>query len=70
MSTSEIDSSARTPLAYSPEAAAAAGNVGRTTIFAEIKAGNLKARKVGRRTIILATDFQGWLSSLPLREVA
>jgi excisionase family DNA binding protein len=43
---------------------------GRPKIFAEIKAGNLKARKLGRRTLILDSDVREWLASLPIREVA
>jgi excisionase family DNA binding protein len=37
----------------------------RTTIYEEIKAGRLKARKLGRRTLILADDLQNWLAALP-----
>jgi excisionase family DNA binding protein len=40
-------------------------SLGRTAIFAEIKAGRLVARKQGRRTLILATDLEGWLRALP-----
>lgn len=37
----------------------------RTTIYEEIKAGRLQARKLGRRTLILAEDYERWLTSLP-----
>jgi hypothetical protein len=37
----------------------------RTLIYGEIRAGRLKARKCGRRTIILAQDFAAFLSALP-----
>ena len=50
-----------------PETAECAG-VGRTRIYEEIKAGRLKARKVGDRTIILRTDRQDWLKTLPQPE--
>lgn len=43
---------------------------GRTTIYAAIKSGHLKARKIGRRTIILDRELQEWLASLPSRKVA
>jgi hypothetical protein len=41
-------------------------SVGRTTAFAEIKAGRLVAHKRGRSTIILIEDADAWLNSLPL----
>ena len=40
-------------------------SVGRTTVFAEIKAGRLVARKLGRSTVILIEDVDAWLQSLP-----
>jgi hypothetical protein len=39
--------------------------VGRTLIYSEIAAGRLKARKVGRRTVILSADLIAWLKALP-----
>jgi excisionase family DNA binding protein len=39
--------------------------IGRTSLYAEIKAGRLVSRKVGRRTLVLATDLDAWLKSLP-----
>jgi excisionase family DNA binding protein len=39
--------------------------LGRTTIYAAIKAGELVARKSGRRTIILAADIEAFLNKLP-----
>ena len=36
----------------------------RSTIYQEIKAGRLKARKLGRKTIILADDYRTWLETL------
>ena len=47
------------------EAAAACG-VGRSTIYEAIKAGDLRARKCGRRTIILQEDLEMYLRSLPI----
>lgn len=40
--------------------------VGRTTVYGEIAAGRLNARKLGRRTIILRSDAERWLADLPL----
>jgi excisionase family DNA binding protein len=54
-------------LAHSAEDAAAQAACGRTTIFAAIKSGELKARKIGRRTVILDADLHAWLASLPVR---
>jgi excisionase family DNA binding protein len=43
--------------------------VGRTKVYEEIKAGRLKARKAGRRTIIGDEAAEEWWRSLPeLRE--
>jgi excisionase family DNA binding protein len=41
-------------------------NVGRTLAYEEINAGRLRARKVGKRTIISHDDAEDWLRSLPL----
>jgi excisionase family DNA binding protein len=61
------DAPTNLPLAHSVEDAARATACGRTTIFAMIKSGELKARKIGRRTVILDADLQAWLGSLPSR---
>ena len=45
---------------------AADGPFGRTYLHGEIKAGRLKARKAGRATIILDSDWQSFLKSLPV----
>lgn len=39
--------------------------IGRTSVYEEIKAGRLKARKIGRRTVISEDDAEDWLSQLP-----
>ena len=39
--------------------------VGRTTVYALMKAGDLRAVKIGRRTIILYADLQRFADSLP-----
>ena len=54
-------------LALSPNAAAEATGIGRTKIFEAIKEHQLKARKFGRRTIILRDDLLAWLLALPLK---
>ena len=45
-----------------PEAARLSG-CGRSTLYSEIKSGNLKIRKVGRRTIVALDDLRAWLAS-------
>ncbi len=57
-------------LAFSPEEAARRIGSSRTVIFAMIAAGELKARKLGRRTLILDADLRAWLNSLPMRRAA
>jgi excisionase family DNA binding protein len=49
------------------EACRVAG-IGRTKIYEAIAAGSLKARKFGKRTIILRTDLQDFLLGLPVVE--
>ena len=39
--------------------------IGRTRFYQEVKAGRLRVRKVGRRTIVTADDAEEWLSRLP-----
>ena len=51
--------------AFSVVEVARRASVGRTAVFSEIRAGRLIARKLGRRTIILASDMQRWLHALP-----
>lgn len=38
---------------------------GRTKTFEEIKTGRLRAKKIGRRTIITEDDAEAWLQQLP-----
>jgi hypothetical protein len=51
---------------FSPDEIADRNGLGRTTVFAEIKARRLVARKVGKRTIITRDDERAWLESLPM----
>lgn len=38
----------------------------RTQIFEEIKQGRLKARRCGRRTVVLNEDYAAYLKALPI----
>ena len=42
------------------------GPIGRTSIYAAIKAGQLTARKFGKRTFVLTVDYDRFLRSLPV----
>lgn len=43
----------------------AAFGIGRTLAYREIAAGRLVARKIGKRTVILASDAEMWAEKLP-----
>ncbi|MEH2524213.1 MULTISPECIES: helix-turn-helix domain-containing protein [unclassified Bradyrhizobium] len=47
-----------------PQACALAG-IGRTKLYEAITAGSLKARKLGKRTLILRDDLRQFLAALP-----
>lgn len=53
-----------TQLSMSIEQVCAATGIGRTKIYQAINAGALKARKFGKRTIILQEDVSSFLKSL------
>ena len=52
-------------LAYTIEEAVGEGAGSRTIIYEAIKAGTLKAKKRGKRTIILADDLIEYFEALP-----
>jgi excisionase family DNA binding protein len=52
-------------IALSTGEACALAGVGMNTIYNAIHAGELVARKVGTRTIILRRDLNAWLGTLP-----
>ena len=53
-------------VAYSIAEAMALSGLGRDTLYKQIHAGRLPARKLGRRTIVLASDLQRFLEALPM----
>lgn len=54
-----------TDVAYEVNEATQIGKCCRTNIYKAINAGQLVARKNGRKTIILRSDLEAWLTSLP-----
>jgi excisionase family DNA binding protein len=52
-------------LAYGVSEAATVAALGRSTVYAAIRRGELTARKAGRRTVVLAADLEAWLKALP-----
>ena len=54
-----------TKLAYSILEVCRMTGISRTSLYAAIKVGKLRARKYGARTLICAQDLQEFLNSLP-----
>lgn len=52
-------------LAYSITEATVYLGFARDKVYEEIRAGRLRAKKAGRRTLILASDLNKYLASLP-----
>ena len=52
-------------LAHTIPSASKASNTGRTKIYEAISKGELRAKKLGRRTLILDEDLRDWLAGLP-----
>ena len=55
-------------MAFSVEEAARCADSCRDKIYGAINTGKLKARKDGRRTVILASDLEAYLNGLPVIE--
>jgi excisionase family DNA binding protein len=51
--------------AFSISEASVKARLGRSSIVAAIRVGDLRAVKFGRRTLILPHDLRTWLASLP-----
>ena len=59
-----LRASAPAKLAYSVPEFLAAVPIGRTKLYEELKAGRLRAVKVGKRTLIPITEAERWLATL------
>jgi hypothetical protein len=44
--------------------------IGKTKTYAEAKAGRLKMRKIGSKTVVLRSDADQWLHALPTASAA
>jgi excisionase family DNA binding protein len=53
------------PIALKISEACSASRCGRTTLYAAITQGELRAVKRGKSTLILESDLRRWLESLP-----
>jgi hypothetical protein len=59
------------PVAYSIPEAARAASIGTTKLRLEIRAKRLRARKLGKRSLITVPDLEAWAAALPdIRDVA
>ena len=56
------------PLAHTIAEACNVARSGRTVIYAAINAGELRAVKRGRKTLILHDDLERWVMGLPALE--
>ncbi len=52
-------------ITLSPRQAAELAGCGLNSIYNAINAGHLPMRKLGRRSLILRTEFEGWIANLP-----
>ncbi|UYQ70833.1 helix-turn-helix domain-containing protein [Pelagibacterium flavum] len=53
------------PMAYSVSDVIEMIGIGRTKFYQLVSAGEIKTRKIGNRTVVLAADLDTWLASLP-----
>lgn len=53
-------------VAYSVSEVLKTVGISRTTFYALAKSGQIKVRKLGTRSFVLAKDLDAWLDSLPV----
>jgi excisionase family DNA binding protein len=56
------------PFAISISEAVRLSGIGRSSIYEAIRRGDLLIRKSGRRSLVLTSELQRWLSELPTSE--
>lgn len=56
------------PLAYTIIEASKISKVGRSKLYVAVADGSLRARKLGKKTLILPADLERWLEDLPRYE--
>jgi excisionase family DNA binding protein len=54
-----------TPMAFTVDEAVVVSRIGRNSLYLAVETGALRARKLGRKTLILKDDLRAWLESLP-----
>jgi excisionase family DNA binding protein len=54
-----------TPMALTVLEACKISKVGRSKLYIAVQTGALRARKLGKKTLILPEDLQRWLADLP-----
>jgi excisionase family DNA binding protein len=53
------------PMAFTIEEAGLVSRIGRNSLYLAVQTGALRARKLGKKTLILRDDLRAWLESLP-----
>ena len=61
-----MESNASEKIAYTLEQVSDMLSIGKTKIYAEIKAGRLKVRKWGSRNLVFREDLDAFLATLPV----
>ena len=54
-----------TQIAYTIKEACTVSRAGRTTLYGAIRRGDLIARKLGKKTLILEDELRRWIEELP-----
>ncbi len=53
------------PIALTIKEACTVARIGRTTLYGAIRRGDLVARKLGKKILILEADLRRWIEGLP-----